>query len=378
MNRKYRVLFLLLILHICKAHAEYRAEFYITIQNKTSENLTLYGWELTHGDASKSFVTYVFKPGDVNVCHFVSSLYTGVEGTLKFFCKGLADRIIIHYDNPLIGKSSYDFTVRAPFTGNVVSWDHDKHILNVEITEMQPSVAPIDLSYDTRGVISGTVFWEKGNIKGPEIFPAYKPFEMKAYAPTQFLPGASAGAGIKGIYQNKQGLFTGSAPAGSIFYTIDSMDASYYKISYTVSNIPVGVPLQFDITVNMDVAKWLPGVNKINRPDSSYFFVVGTFPATSGATISLSGNFLTAKGVDFQCEGDWLKVDENGNVITGNAFANKIQNRKNAVVLPAEMLAVSATGINAVQAIQAPGLQNSNQNKQTQKVRTQQTIRVRN
>ena len=353
-------------------------EFNVTVQNKTTRVINLFDWHCDHGSKSESYITHVLQPGAVLPCHFKPNYFTGVEGTLKYYGGQPSGYVTIYYNNPLIGQSTYHISSQAPLYCEAVYWNPDGHILNVEITEKIPEAKPIDIGYNTNGLINGTIYWNKQDIESPAIFPVYKAFEMKAFAPTQFVPGNSSEPGTKGTYNGQQGVFTGTAAVGNILYTVDNSDQNYFKINYSASGIPVGLPLDFDIITSWDIAKWTPGNAKKNKPDSSAAFIVGTFPVNSNANITLNNNFLVAQGVDFMCEGDWMTVDGNGNPIAGVGFTSKIEIRKNAPVLPGGMLSLVTVTKTSSNGMMQPAATKTNEVQTKQVQGAVQKVRIRN
>ncbi|WEK18154.1 MAG: hypothetical protein P0Y49_15285 [Candidatus Pedobacter colombiensis] len=317
--------------------------FIFYINNHTSKNLILENNQVDHGDIGHSKVPDHIPPSDNGqYIGLFNSPYCGVEGTIKYKLQGAYDTsLILYYDNPFIGSASYSVSAITPFKYTINSWNNDQKILTIDLTEGAPKIPPVPISYSTNGVISGSIYWKKSEIDHPDIFPYYRAFTMKAYCPLQFTTNEFDNSAIKGAYNGQDGYFLGSKPVGTILYTIDNSDQEYCKLNYTASQIPVGVPVSFDIVAAYDPIKWIPGPGKPAQPDKTYTFIVSTFSTGKTAVCTLNNGYLKAEGVDFVCTGDWLKVDANGKVVGSDGFLAKIANRKNSHILPGGMLSIN-------------------------------------
>jgi hypothetical protein len=244
-------------------------------------------------------------------------------------------------------------------------------VLDVEITDLSYVKGPVNVALNNNGVIKGSILWDKNNISSPEINPYGDAFAFRVMAPTQFIESAGPFTLERtGSYNNMNGYFQGLKQVGTVSYeTVASFNPNYVEIRYTVSGVPTGVPLELDITTSFDKSKWIAGPQK-PKPADDYLFVVGTFAATDKSTVTIDNNMYQLNAIDFSCDGDWFKVDPNGNLTGGGAMVNKIAARKNNPVLPGNgMIAVkSAAQTNTM--IAAPGVQNKSQSTQVQKVRT--------
>ena len=368
-------LFLLITLVYYKINAQV---FSITIHNKTQVAFNLEDWQLNHGDKGASLVPGAIEPNDVVKCRFSPNFGTGVEGTLKFRPVNNNPNALlsVYYDNPFIGDAGYNAYIGSPFILRIISWKKDYHFLELEIGYAKSDNSVEEgITYSKTGIISGTIYWKKSDIDHPQTFPYYKAFEMKAYAPNRFGKSGAYTAGTKGKYNGVDGTFLGSDSVGRISYTIDNSDAEYDKIKYTATEMPVEVPVQFDIITNYDHYKWIPGVDKKTPPDNKSFFVVGTFPISNKAVYTLDNSVLRADGIDFTCEGDWVKPETNGDPTSSIDFQNKIQNRINSVTLPGGILTAARVNTKSNQMIQAPAVQNKAQQVQVQKVKTAGNVR---
>lgn len=312
---------------------------------------------------------------------FSCGTLTGAEGTLFLNPpNNTTDQVSVHVDNPLIGKSWYfispfhsqAFNIKA--TGFTTAQNTGGScVLNVEVTGGSGiQVKPIPIVLNAKGTISGTVYWNKKDIQGPVKYPYSNVFSAKLYAPTQFIESTQGLTLEKsGTYQGKQGYFTGQKLTGNVSYTLQqSANPDYVEVKYKITGVPTEVPLDFDLQTDYNKSAWTAGPQKPS-PGAEYTFIVGTFPLTGKSSVTLNNDELLVDGIDFTCEGDWMKVDANGKIIDGGTMVNKIANRKTAPVLPYGFLTASlAIRTSSNQVMQAPAIQNNTQQIQVQKVRT--------
>ena len=137
-----------------------------------------------------------------------------------------------------------------------------------------------------------------------------------------------------GHYNGNAGYFQGKKLVGNVTYeTAASLDPNYIEVRYTITGVPTEVPVEMDVTTDYSTSKWIAGSQK-PKPGDDYIFAVGTFPNTSKSIMTIDNDLLQMAGVDFNCEGDWVKLDGNGNIIGGGDMVNKIASRKSNPVLP--------------------------------------------
>ena len=184
---------------------------------------------------------------------------------------------------------------------------------------------------------------------------------------------------VGGTYNGKKGYYDGQKPVGNISYQlVNSMNPDYMEINYAVTDLPTEIPVFIDIQTDNSLSKWNPGPAKLNPPDQSYFFIVGTFPAFTNSNIAISNDYVTRSGIDFNCDGDWLKVDANGNIVGGGGMVNKIAVRKTAPVLPGGILtAITVTKV-ANTGMMEPAAIKTNQVQNKQLPGAVQKARIRN
>ena len=309
---------------------------------------------------------------------------TGVEGHLIFSPEGNQNESAsVYYNNPYIGSSSYSLWSSSLFSLKVTSWDVNQHLLTVELSGgegiQNPVKPPVLIALNVQGVIKGTIYWNKNEIQSPDTYPFGKAFSFKVLAPTQFVQSDGPFTFEKlGQYNGNSGYFQGNKMVGNVTYeTAPSLDPNYVEIRYTITGVPTEVPIQLDITTDYSVSKWVAGPQK-PKPGEDYVFAVGTFPNTSKSIMTIDNNLLQMAGIDFNCEGDWMKLDANGNIINGGDMVNRIASRKSNSVLPGSgMLIMNNNSSMSTQMMAAPGVQNKSQGVQVQKVKTSGMMKVK-
>jgi len=281
--------------------------------------------------------------------YFNPGILTGAEGYLFIFPTGQpSDRLTVYYDNPFIGTGTYSAGSSNTLNAKAMKWDISVNNgndceLSIEITNPGSNYGkPVPVSLNTSGIIKGSVLWDKNNILAPEISPYGSAFNFKLMAPTQFVESNGPFTLEKaGTYNGKQGYFQGNKETGTVTYeTAASYNPNVVEIKYTITGVPVDVPLELDITADLNKSKWLAGPQK-TKPAEDYVFVVGAFPAVTKSNITVNNGLAQLNGVDFTCDGDWLKLDANGKITGGGAMVNKIAARKSAGVLPGNMIALN-------------------------------------
>jgi hypothetical protein len=349
-------------------------EFVAKIKNSTGKDLA-YGVDIDHGTGP---LPGVIKKGTTTRLTFSPNVLTGVEGNIFVLPAGEDyNRVIIYYDNPFIGTATYDVTSsNYNLQGKPLKWSLTSKgqtaELEVEITDNTYSKGPVAIALNSNGAITGSILWNKNDITAPDIFPYGDAFTCSVLAPTQFVESNGPFTLEKaGMYNGTAGYFQGVKKVGAVTYeTLQSFNPNYVEIRYTITGVPTGVPLDMDIVTRYDKTKWTAGPLK-PRPADDYVFVVGTFSSPNKSSIMIDNNLYQLKGLDFSCEGDWLKVDGNGGIVGGGGdMVNKIESRKSSVVLPGNgTFVMTKTATSSNQMIASP-VQNKTQNTQVQKVRT--------
>ncbi|MBS1511924.1 MAG: hypothetical protein JST86_13840 [Bacteroidetes bacterium] len=353
-------IFSLLLVAISIGTAIQAQNFILHIKNNAHMDL-MYGNDVEYGLG-------VLPPGQIAKdqtldLYFNPNVLTGVEGYLHIFPLGQPEqKTDIYYDNPLIGTGTYSVWSSSVLLCKPVKWAILSNTgadceLTVEIYNPGSGFGKaIPVALNKSGVIKGSVLWDKNNITSPETTPFGNAFVFKVTAPTQFVE--SNGPFIlekAGTYNGKQGYFQGNKPTGTVSYeTVQSFNPNYVEIRYTITGIPTDVPVEMDITTDLQKAKWIAGPQKI-KPGEDYVFVVGAFPEVNKSNLTINNGLAQLNGVDFACDGDWMKIDADGKIIGGGAMVNKIAARKSVAVLPNSTIALnsaaktSATGSSMVQ-----------------------------
>ena len=169
---------------------------------------------------------------------------------------------------------------------------------------------------NVKGVIKGTIYWNKNEILSPDTYPYGKAFSFKVLAPTQFVQSDGPFTFEKtGQYNGNSGYFQGNKIVGNVAYeAAPSQDPNYLEVRYTITGVPT-VPDSTGYNDRLFHFKMDRRSSKA-EPGEDYVFAVGTFPNTSKSIMTIDNNLLQMTGIDFNCEGDWLKLDANGNIIT--------------------------------------------------------------
>lgn len=357
----------------------------IVVKNSSAANLSC-KTQYIHGQGFE--FTYVAKGASASALYIPTaiSLCTGVEGLLVLTPDNDPTAAVsIYYDNPYIGKSSYSlnnsFVTNHTLAFTNVTWNSDAHVLSVEIVSANAAkaiqVTPIVPVKN--GIVKGMILWNKKDILAPEAYPYGKAFSFHVMAPTQFVESNGPFTFERtGSYGGKNGYFQGYQSVGEATYTTTaSYDPDYVEVHYTVTGVPTSLPLDIDVVTDYDKSRWTAGPQK-PQPGNEYTFLVGTFPNTSKSAVTIENNAPVLGGVDFSCEGDWVKLDANGNIIGGGSFANKIASRKSMPVLPVAFLSNgAATRATSVMTAQPAATQtNQVQNKQVQGA--VQKVRIKN
>lgn len=322
-------------------------------------------------------------PGQTGNYSFDCGVLTGAEGTLSFNPPNdLQNQLSIHVDNPMIGKAWYFISPFHSQAFNIVvtSFIKSGHTptLTAEITGGNGiQIKPIPVVLNAKGTLSGTIYWDKRDIAGPVQYPYAQVFTAKLYAPTQFIESNQNITFEKpGTYEGKNGYFIGQKQAGSISYTVQPAgDPNYMEVKYKITGVPTDVPLDFDLQTDYNKSRWTAGPQKPS-PGNNYSFLVGTFQLGNNSSLKMNNDELLLDGIDFKCEGEWVQVDDKGNIIGGSPMVNKIETRKTAPVLPGNGMLVSVK-TNSNQVMQVPGMQNKTQQVQVQKVRTAGAVKIR-
>lgn len=360
----------------------YAQNFGIHIKNNSGMDL-IYSVAVDHGQ--------VVQPGQINNGftwdnYFNPNPVTGVEGHIKIFPFGKAyDQVDIYYINPFIGQGTYSVSSSNSLICKPLKWSilDNGNSCELEVEMLEPNSMfgkPVPVTLNNNGVIKGSIFWNANEIQSPELSPFGYAFSCKAIAPVTFTESNGPFTLEKtGTYNGKKGYFEGSEQVGTVtFETVPSSNNGIIELKYTISAVPVDLPVTMDITTDYSKSKWIAGPQK-PKPGEDYLFIVGTFPNTSNTSVIVNNNVSEMKGVDFNCEGDWLKFDQNGNIVGGGTLINKITNRKNAPVLPGSGMinAVVKSAVESNQMIQAPAVQNKTQQTQVQKIRTTGAVKIK-
>jgi hypothetical protein len=371
-----------LLVFICASTISSAQSFELYIKNSSS--VILYTSNVQdHGtDAGGDQSIAVGQTGHYS---FSCGVLTGAEGTLFLNPPNdLQNQVSVHIDNPMVGKSWYFISPFHSLAFNMTATSFNKSgptpVLTVEVTGGSGiQVKPIAVVLNAKGIISGTLYWDKRNVQGPVAYPYQQVFTSKLYAPTQFIESSKNITFEKvGTYQGKSGYFVGQKSIGNVSYTLQqSANPDYIEVKYKITGVPTEVPLDFDLQTDYNKSSWIAGPQK-PKPGTDFTFVVGSFPTTSKSVVTLNNDELQIDGIDFICEGDWLQVDANGKIIGGSPMVNKIANRKEAPVLPYGSLTANlAIKTSSNQMIQAPGIQNQTQQVQVQKVRAAGAVKIR-
>lgn len=379
-----KIIFLFFILQTGLCNFCMAQSFTIIVKNSSAFVLYL-DHTLYHG--ADAAVPPSIGIGETKTIEFSAGFFEGSEGLLYLYPPGTKTLpfAVIHADNPLVGESTYDFSfTSSPFKLHDEGFDKQPYnnTLTVEITGGSgASIKPIDVPLNSKGIITGTIYWNKKDIAGPNVFPYGKAFTAKIASPTQFIENTNGLTFEKGgIYQGKKGYFVGQKPVGNISYTIqNSSNPDYIEVKYKISGVPTDLPLDFDLRTDYKKATWISGVQKPQPPGDNHSFIVGTFPFTNKFAVTVTDDELQLDGIDFTCEGDWLEIDANGKIVGNSIMVNKIAARKTNPVLPGSgMLIASKTEINSSKRmILNPAIQNNSKNMQIQRVKTINEIKIK-
>lgn len=376
--KKYIALLLLLFQISGNTYAQY---FGIHIINHSGMDL-IYSVAVDHGQ--------VVQPGQINNgvkwdWYFNPNPATGVEGFIKLFPYGKPyEQVQIYYVNPFIGQGTYSVISANSLICKPLKWSiiNNGSSCELEVEMLEPNSMygkPIPVALNNNGVIKGSVFWNSNEIQAPELSPFGYAFSCKAVVPVTFTESNGPFSLEKtGTYNGKKGYFEGSQQVGTVtFETVPSANNGLIELKYTITGVPVDLPVEMDITTDYSKSKWIAGPQK-QKPGNDYLFIVGTFPNTSNTSVTVNNNVTEMKGVDFTCEGDWLKFDQNGNIVGGGNIVNKITGRKTNPVLPGNgMIMITKTQAQSNQMIQAPVMQNKTQSNQVQKIKTGGVIKIK-
>ncbi|MGC4103679.1 hypothetical protein [Ferruginibacter sp.] len=354
--------------------------FILHIKNNAHINLT-YSTEVLHGIASQ-LPQQIAADQSITV-YFNPNIFTGSEGYVSIFPDNqLNDRVTVYCDNPFIGEGTYavnssSLLLCKPTKWQILNKGNDCELF-VEISSTTYG-KPTVVALNTNGTIKGSLLWDKNNIQSPEVNPYSNAFTCKVLAPTQFIESAGPFTLERtGTYNGRKGFFEGSKEVGSVTYeTVASFNPNFVEIRYTVTGVPTDIPIIMDITTDYTKSNWLAGPQK-PKPGNEYVFVVGTFPSTVKSTVTLDNNLAQLNAVDFNCDGDWLKVDPNTGIVGGSAMVNKIAARKNMPVLPGSGMIVATKTVTASSQVMAtPAMQTKTQQVEVQKVRTAGAVKIR-
>ena len=185
-------LFCLLLATIFFVSKNIAQEFTIVVTNNTNldfDSKTLFD----HGTGfipnflgRNATETFRYAPSAPSFC-------TGVQGHLIFSPTGNQNEsMAIYYDNPFIGSSSYSLWSSSLFSLKVTDWNVGAHLLNVEISGgegiQNPVKPPVPVSLNTKGIIKGTIYWNKNEIQSPDTYPYGKAFSFKGSRPDTVYP----------------------------------------------------------------------------------------------------------------------------------------------------------------------------------------------
>lgn len=357
--------------------------FILHIKNNAHADLT-YAIQVQHGQTG--MLPGNIPAGQTITLYMNPGLMTGVEGTVSVFLAGQQpEKTDIHYNNPLIGTASYQVWSSAILHSKPLKWEVLKNKggdgeLSVEITNPGSMYGkPVPVTYNKNAVIQGSVFWKLNDILSPEVNPYGNAFSASLVAPSQFIESNGPFTLEKtGTYNGKSGFFQGRVEVGAItFEMAPSFNPGYAELHYSITGVPSGIPLELDLITDLTKSGWVAGPGQ-PKPGEDYVFIVGTFPSAFKTQVTIDPGLLQIRGVDFICEGEWVKPDAGGSIPGGGNLVNKIAARKTNPVLPGNgMIAVNKTEIQQVQQMQVPGQQNKTQTMQVQKVKTSGAVRIR-
>ena len=355
----------------------------VHIRNNAHRDI-MYGFTIEHG--LQGTLPGLIHDGQVIDLYFNPNVLTGTEGYINLYPPEQPGmRAQIYYDNPLIGSATYalipsDILQCKPLKWELINSGRDCE-LTVELVDPASMYGkPVPVTLNNKATITGSIFWNLNDIISPVVNPYGQAFRVRLTAPTHFVESKGPFTLEKtGIYDGKNGFFQGTMQTGSLSWqTVSSFNPGFAEIRYSITGVPTGVPLELDVTTDLSQSNWYPGPQK-PRPGDNYYFLVGTFPSSFKSTITIDNNISKLNGADFSCEGDWVKLDENGNISGGGNMVNKIAARRSGRVLPGDgAISIGAmTGVQSNQQLQLPGSQSKTQQVQVQKVRTAGAVKIR-
>lgn len=317
--------------------------FILHIKNNAHIDL-LYSFDIQHG--APGYLAGQVGDGQTKDLYMNPEVLSGVEGYIHIYpANQPAEKVSVYYDNPLIGTGTYTVWSSSMLVCKPTKWQILNNVgadceLNIEISNPGSSYGkPVAVALNNNGIIKGSIFWDKNNIQSPDVNPFGNAFTCKVLAPTQFIESNGPFTLEKtGTYNGKKGYFQGSKETGTVTYeTVQAFNPNMVEIRYTITGVPTDVPLDLDVVTDQGKSKWIAGPQKV-KPSGEYVFVVGTFPATGKNSFTVNNGVPQLNGIDFSCDGDWLKLSDDGKITGGGAMVNKIAARRSSPVLPSAML----------------------------------------
>ena len=360
--------------------------FILHIKNNAHLDL-MYSFDIQHG--MTGYLSGQIADGQSKDLYMNPGVLSGVEGYIHLYPVNQPyEKVSVYYDNPLIGTGTYTVWSSNMLVCKPTKWQILNNMgadceLNIEISNPGSSYGkPIAVALNTNGVIKGSIFWDKNNIQSPEANPYGNAFTCKVLAPTQFIESNGPFTlENTGTYNGKKGYFQGSKETGTVTYeTVQAFNPNMVEIRYSITGVPTDVPLDLDIIADHLKSKWTAGPQK-TKPGDEYVFVVGTFPATGKNSFIVNNGVPQLNGIDFSCDGDWLKLNNDGKITGGGNMVNRIAARRSSPVLPSSMLAskLNTGTVNASNSMMQAKTANQTNQVQTKQVQgAVQKVRIGN
>ncbi len=360
------------------AHAQDRRTT-LLIQNMSNTTLRVVQTIATSGKFLGEVPTEVGPSDQIVVTTINDNLLTGCSGVLGLQPEHGKGFIVIKWDNPYIGSNSYDFSEPGGWdvfgirgkNGDDGSGNWASLTIRIEgrvnLAKRDPD---INLDRTGPGIVRGRVLWPtsygaptasavlpRSATPGPARGGPWRFFQLGATAPGRFQPYAGKDSLTATYYQGRWGeyvdpLDTGRLAVANLPVPVPGFDG----FAFTISNLPVGVPITLSVAPAPDVA-WRPPkpLNVAARaplPVQPLFYCVATDPEAD-----LTPKMYDLSGFDFTVTAEWVSVPSSSSpgpaVVQATAGASK-STVQFGTVDAATLAAITRTAVEPARTILRP------------------------
>ena len=289
------------------------------VTNRTAKTFQVWQSNLDYGAWDTFPAGALGIGGQTNWKSKTNKFMQGTEGWLTLASVDGRNLIRFYWDNPFIGSNSYHVDSSPDLEVILTSGGGgDDATVFYEIRSATTEYRVLSLPTTGPGTISGSVRWETA-VGLPD--PAYNKSDswqaiaIQALAPSRFrTPFLATAAPIpnESQWNGMRGSFDGVQPAGQVACRpAASLPPGYYGFDYTISNLPVTLPLQLELKI-VDSVPWPTDAGNMPPVGLLYPKYVRGLVAMRGTDAVLASEAPASSGMDFTVVGVWGSDPPNG------------------------------------------------------------------